>query len=168
MKKIIIFLLFIAAMSQAYGQVTYYTCAIPTAITASQNRICDGIMTINGNLNIRNNATVKLIAKQVVINPGFSTELGTNVTIEAMATPALRNNEEFQEEEAVEITTSVDTPEAEAVIKSIRVYTVTGQRVYSSETHTDIYSIGLQNGIYVIQKEYDNGESIREKIILNE
>ncbi|MCC8145076.1 MAG: T9SS type A sorting domain-containing protein [Bacteroidales bacterium] len=168
MKKTIIFLLFIAAMSQAYGQQVIRTRTIPNTITSSQKYVWDDTMTISGTNTIKNNATVEIIAKEVVINPGFSTELGTNVTIEAMETPALRSNEEFQEKEAVEITTSVDTPEAEPTIKSVRVYTVTGQRVYSSETHTDIYSIGLPNGIYVIQKEYDNGESVREKIILNE
>lgn len=109
MKKLIAFLFLVGFVLSSYGQTTYYTCGIPRGgISTSQNRICDGNMTISGDFGITNNANVKLI----------------------------------------------------------RVYTVTGQSFNSFESHTDIYSIGLVQGIYIILKEYDNGETEHEKIII--
>lgn len=170
MKKLFIILFLTVVVSYTYGQTTYYVCRMPRGgISTNQNRICSDTMTINNNFAITNNATVRLIAKEIIINPGFSSEFGTDVSIEAMATPALRSDKETYEEKGyIDSATAIDTPEATPTIRSLKIYTITGQLVYSSETHMDLYSVGLSPSVYIIQKEMDNGEIQREKIILNQ
>jgi hypothetical protein len=146
-------------VSYSHGQTN---CVISTPIT--KDYLYTGNLTLS-NASVGNNFTVKIVAQQITINPPFSIGAGANVTIEAMASPVLRSDSYYEELSEKEVTTSLETLELESAIKSIKVYTITGQIVYFSETNTDIYSIGLNQGVYIIQKEYNSGNVVKEKVI---
>lgn len=54
-------------------------------------------------------------------------------------------------------------------IKAIRIYSISGMIVYTSDsvdTNFNYRELGLSNGIYIIERIYENGNAIREKVIL--
>lgn len=163
MKKICMILVLIGFAFDSYGQI--YTCTLPASITTNQTYICTDYLTISNSI-IGNNATVTIKAREVTINPGFATTPGTNVTITASANPMTSDTYEQQAVVMETQSTDMDVIPLVKEVKAIKIYAVTGQLLYSSDNNTDIYSVGLSSGIYIVQKEYDTEELDQEKIVI--
>lgn len=72
--------------------------------------------------------------------------------------------QEENEEEENKANTSLNVIESD--ITAIRIYSLAGIKVYSSSKEFDLRSIPVINGVYIIEKEYSNGKSVREKLLL--
>jgi hypothetical protein len=51
-------------------------------------------------------------------------------------------------------------------LESIKIYSLTGSLVYFSDIHFDIQSAPLNNGIYILEKRYTDGNFNFEKVVL--
>lgn len=121
---------------------------------------------------VRNtNTRLNVIAKDIVIiKPGFTASEGTLVNIK-IATPTLRSDIDIQNEENYynneEFTDVEIIPEViQSEVITMKIYSVTGVLLYASETNFEIINAQLDNGVYVIEKVYDDGSYKREKVIL--
>lgn len=124
------------------------------------------------NVEVLDNAVVNFIAEELVhITPGFYAKEGTTVTIKATGS-ALRSSFASEAPQLLEVASEeyslvslVDNP-VEAKIVSLKVYSLTGMLLYSSDTDFELSLLDLSDGIYIVERSYDNGEIKRKKSYL--
>ncbi|MCD7972187.1 MAG: hypothetical protein LUG18_05900 [Candidatus Azobacteroides sp.] len=100
------------------------------------------------NVHISNHAVVNLIGEEKVSLTNFSTEGAERVVIQASGNIS-----------------SVSSPEVTAELIALKVYSIHGIPVYYSEKQFDLKEMNPEEGVYILEKRYSNGEVIREQLL---
>ena len=160
MKKICILSLLFVLSEFVYGQVD----RVIDYQEIVSNFTCSGTLTIS-NATIKNGKALTIRGQEVIINPGFTAEAGSNIIIEATGNPLRSDTGEEEVQDDLDFT-SLEEIEASPAINLIRIYSIAGVLIYSSDSEFDLNTINLDDGVYVVLKNYDNEETEREKIII--
>jgi hypothetical protein len=163
MKKLHFLSFFFVFSLLAYGQ-------IPNSITTNMNFVFNNSLTLSGTRSIGNNAVVSIRATEITINSNFSAAEGTNVTLTATGSSSLRSasTEDVSDDadSAENTITSIVSVEEAPAIESIKIYSLTGSLIYTSDSHFDIQSLPLNDGIYILEKRFTGGDFEFQKVIL--
>lgn len=142
--------------------------------TITTNKDFSNCAIVVSGVNIKNNAVVNFTAKDsIVIKPNFVAEKGANVTFKVTGVEP-RSAEAieyllFMEPEISRVSTNLDDTQihnGNPELSSIRIYSTMGALIQSSTSDIDIYSLGLDNGIYIVEKTDTQGNIYRGKIAL--
>lgn len=138
-------------------------------LSITSNKSYENCGIVISNINIKNNAVVNFTAKDsIVIKSNFIAEKGTTVTFKTTG-HELRNMiiEDIEQNDIMSSDLDLNqTQNTNPTTISVKVYSTMGTLIHSSFSDIDIYSLGFNNGIYIIEKTDEFGGISREKIFL--
>jgi hypothetical protein len=124
------------------------------------------------NTTISSNATVSFTAQEkIVISPYFRAAAGTKVTFNIATTrnAAFTKSSANEENAIFEENTIREIIHEKVLICEVRIYSISGILVYTSKSEADVdmNSIGLSQGVYILEEKDIEGKVTRRKIYIN-